>query len=137
MVDSVNYVACPDSEVAAMVRIAFSIRLAAIAALVCTMPGMAQQSSPAAAPAPGSATAAAPASAPTAATQDSVAVSSATAAEAKKITCRTERVTGSNFRTRKVCSTPNSEKASGDWVRDQQDRGAIGASAIVNAAGGG
>ena len=58
-------------------------------------------------------------------------------AEAKKITCRTERVTGSNFRTRKVCSTPNSEKASGDWVRDQQDRGAIGASAIVNAAGGG
>jgi len=66
-----------------------------------------------------------------------IAVSSATAAEAKKITCRTERVTGSNFRTRKVCSSPNSEKASGEWVRDQQDRGAIGASAILNSAGGG
>lgn len=87
------------------------------------------------------AAAAAPASAaPTAASpaeSTQVAVSSATADEAKKITCRTERVTGSNFRTRKVCSTPNSEKASGDWVRDQQDRGAIGASAILNSAGGG
>ncbi len=122
-----------------MVRVTCSILLSAIVALVCAMPGMAQQSSPAAASgaAPGSGTAAAPASAPTAATQDAVAVSSATAAEAKKITCRTERVTGSNFRTRRVCSTTNSEKASGDWVLDQQDRGAIGASAIVNAAGGG
>ena len=114
-----------------MVRTTLSIRLAALAAFMFAVPGMAQDAAPAAA------SAAPAASTATAAAQDSVAVSSATAAEAKKITCRTERVTGSNFRTRKVCSSPNSEKASGDWVRDQQDRGAIGASAIVNAAGGG
>ncbi|MBM4198809.1 MAG: hypothetical protein FJ167_08980 [Gammaproteobacteria bacterium] len=119
-----------------MVRTTLSIRLAAVAALLVAVPGLAQQAATTAAP--GSTAVAAPAaSTATAAAQDSVAVSSATAAEAKKITCRTERVTGSNFRTRKVCSSPNSEKASGDWVRDQQDRGAIGASAIVNAAGGG
>ncbi len=87
--------------------------------------------STAAAPATDAAAASAPAG------EGQVAVSSATAAEAKKVTCRTERVTGSNFRTRKVCTTPNSQDASGNWVRDQQDRGAIGASAILNSAGGG
>jgi hypothetical protein len=49
-----------------------------------------------------------------------------------KITCRTVKTTGSRLQTRKVCSTPDSEKSSADWVRDQQARGAIGASAILN-----
>jgi hypothetical protein len=53
------------------------------------------------------------------------------AAEAK-VTCRTVKTTGSRLQTRKVCSTPDSQKGSADWVREQQARGAIGASAIVN-----
>jgi hypothetical protein len=36
------------------------------------------------------------------------------------------------LQTRKVCSTPDSQKGSADWVREQQARGGIGASAIVN-----
>jgi hypothetical protein len=115
-----------------------------LVALLVAVPGIAAQAATtgaaapdAAQPAPAAPTTAAPANAAAPAEGAPVAVSSATAAEAKKITCRTERVTGSNFRTRKVCSSPNSEKASGDWVRDQQDRGAIGASAILNSAGGG
>ena len=112
-------------------------------AAVIAAPGRADQAAPTeAAPAgvanaPTSATAAATATANAPAGEGQVAVSSATAAEAKKVTCRTERVTGSNFRTRKVCTSPNSQDASGNWVRDQQDRGAIGASAILNSAGGG
>ena len=86
---------------------------------------------------PAATAAAATATADAPAGEGQVAVSSATAAEAKKVTCRTERVTGSNFRTRKVCTSPNSQDASGNWVREQQDRGAIGASAILNSAGGG
>lgn len=125
------------------------IAMLSLVALLVAVPGVAGQAAaagtaaPAVAPptptAPTSAapTSAAPANAAATAGGAPIAVSSATAAEVKKITCRTERVTGSNFRTRKVCSSPNSEKASGDWVRDQQDRGAIGASAIVNSAGGG
>ena len=115
-----------------------------LVALLVAVPGIAAQAATteavapdAAQPAPAAPTSAAPATAAAPAEGAPVAVSSATAAEAKKITCRTERVTGPNFRTRKVCSSPNSEKASGDWVRDQQDRGAIGASAILNSAGGG
>jgi hypothetical protein len=53
------------------------------------------------------------------------------AAEAK-VTCRTVKTTGSRLQTRKVCSTPDSQKGSADWVREQQARGAIGASALVN-----
>ena len=49
-----------------------------------------------------------------------------------KITCRTVKTTGSRLQTRKVCSTPDSQKGSADWVREQQARGGIGASAIVN-----
>jgi hypothetical protein len=49
-----------------------------------------------------------------------------------KVTCRTVKTTGSRLQTRKVCSTPDSEKSASDWVRQHQDRGAIGASAIVN-----
>lgn len=125
------------------------IAMLSLVALFVAVPGVAGQAAATAAAAPDAAqpaptvptstapTSPAPTNAAAPAEGAPIAVSSATAAEAKKITCRTERVTGSNFRTRKVCSSPNSEKASGEWVRDQQDRGAIGASAIVNSAGGG
>lgn len=84
------------------------------------------QSAPAAAPA-------APTAAPTNDPgQQKVAVSEATAQAAAKMTCRNVKVTGSNLRTRKVCSTPDSQSASGDWVRQQQDRGAMNASAVLN-----
>jgi hypothetical protein len=56
----------------------------------------------------------------------------AQAAAESKITCRTVKTTGSRLQTRKVCSTPDSQKGSADWVREQQARGGIGASAIVN-----
>ena len=62
-------------------------------------------------------------------------VSAATAAEAEKIVCKTVKVTGSNVRTRKVCTTPASAKANQDWARDQQDRAAINASSILNSGG--
>jgi len=120
------------------------IAMLSLVALFVAVPGVAGQAAATAAaapdaaqPAPTAPTSPAPTNAAAPAEGAPIAVSSATAAEAKKITCRTERVTGSNFRTRKVCSSPNSDKASGEWVRDQQDRGAIGASAIVNSAGGG
>ncbi len=53
-----------------------------------------------------------------------------------KVKCREEKVTGSSFRTRKVCTTTDSQNGSGDWVREQQQRGSIGASAILNGGGG-
>jgi uncharacterized membrane protein YgcG len=84
---------------------------------------------PAAAPAPVAAPAAAAATDPA---QQKVVVSEATAQAAAKLVCRNERVTGSNLRTRKVCSTPDSQNASGDWVRQQQERGGINASAVMN-----
>lgn len=49
-----------------------------------------------------------------------------------KVTCRTAKTTGSRLQTRKVCSTPDSRDSAGDWVREQQARGAIGGAAIVN-----
>lgn len=52
--------------------------------------------------------------------------------EPPKVVCRDEKVTGSKLRSRKVCSSADSESKSGDWVRNQQARGAIGASAILN-----
>jgi len=85
---------------------------------------------PAAAPAAVAATTAAPAAA--ASGQQKVVVSEATAQAAAKMVCRNERVTGSNLRTRKVCSTPDSQNASGDWVRQQQERGGLNASAVLN-----
>ena len=57
---------------------------------------------------------------------------SVASAESPKVICRNEKVTGSKLRSRKVCSSPDSESKSGDWVREQQARGAIGAGAIVN-----
>jgi hypothetical protein len=77
----------------------------------------------------------APVAAPTApADADSkpVPVSKATAEAAAKVTCRTVKMTGSNLRTRKVCSTADSQAGAGDWVRQQQDRGGLNASATLN-----
>jgi len=119
-----------------MIRLKTPFRLIALAVIAFAMPAWADQAAPASsAPSTAASAAAGTADAPSA--QTAVPVSPSTAADAKQMTCRTVKITGSNLRTRKVCSTPNSEKGAGDWVRDQQDRGAIGASAIPNAAGGG
>jgi len=93
-------------------------------------PTTAPPAPPAAPAAP--AAAPAPAAKPADPSQQKVAVSAATAETAAKLVCRTERVTGSNLRTRKVCSTPDSQSASGDWVRQQQERGGMNASAVLN-----
>ena len=65
-------------------------------------------------------------------TADGAAAKPVAATEPPKVVCRTEKVTGSKLRTRKVCSSPDSADKSGDWVREQQARGGIGASAILN-----
>jgi len=118
---------------------ALVLSLASLSALA-TEPTTAPPAPPAAPAAPAApAVAAAPAAAPAAAaakpadpSQQKVVVSEATVQAAAKLVCRTERVTGSNLRTRKVCSTPDSQNASGDWVRQQQERGGMNASAVLN-----
>ncbi len=87
--------------------------------------------------------AATPAAVPTAAPAAAVATPASTTPPAAKaddktpkVKCREEKVTGSSFRTRKVCTTTDSQNGSGDWVREQQQRGSIGASAILNSGGG-
>ena len=79
------------------------------------------------------------AAAPVAAAPAAAASTTPTAAKAEdktpKVKCREEKVTGSSFRTRKVCTTTDSQNGSGDWVREQQQRGSIGASAILNGGG--
>lgn len=77
------------------------------------------------------------AQAPSAATTEQAAPAAASTADEKpkaaaKVVCRDEKKTGSRLQSRKVCSTPDSQSSSADWVREQQARGAIGASAIVN-----
>lgn len=64
--------------------------------------------------------------------QVKVEVSTATAAEAHQMVCRNVKMTGSNVRTRRVCSTPASESRAEDLLRQQQDRGGLNASAILN-----
>ena len=127
-----------------MVRIPSSLQLSAnrsavraglgvLALSLVSLTAFAADTTPPAPPAAPAAPAAAAAPAPAADPgQQKVVVSEATAKAAAKLTCRTERVTGSNLRSRKVCSTPDSESASGDWVRQQQDRGALNASSVVN-----
>jgi hypothetical protein len=87
-----------------------------------------------AAPTPASATA--PAAAAPAAAPATTAVAAKAEDKTPKVKCREEKVTGSSFRTRKVCTTTDSQNGSGDWVREQQQRGSIGASAILNGGGG-
>lgn len=99
---------------------------------LAAVPALATDNPPAPSAAPAAQTPAAPAAAPTDPAQQKVAVSEATAQAAAKMTCRNVKVTGSNLRTRKVCSTPDSQAGAGDWVRQQQERGALNASAIVN-----
>ena len=77
------------------------------------------------------------AQAPAAATTEQAAPAAASTADGKpkaaaKVVCRDEKKTGSRLQSRKVCSTPDSQSSSADWVREQQARGAIGTSAIVN-----
>jgi hypothetical protein len=113
--------------------------------LLAASPGWSQSAGTAAATTtPVAAPSATPAATPTVAAsptakseaEQAAAASAPSVSEAKQMTCRTVKITGSNLRTRKVCSTPNSQQNSGDWVRQQQDRGAIGASAVVNGGGG-
>lgn len=79
----------------------------------------------------------APVQAPVSAATGQAAPAAASATDEKpkakaQVVCREEKKTGSRLQTRKVCSTPDSQSSSADWVREQQARGAIGASAIVN-----
>jgi len=117
-----------------------TLRSAALIAASALLAGAALAGDPPAA----QATEARPATAPSAAQAAPVAAPSGTPAAtaapaavdkpkaAAQVTCREEKKTGSRLQKQKVCSTPDSQKNSGDWVREQQARGAIGASAIVN-----
>ena len=114
----------------------FSKSMVIIASGLMTLPVFAADP-----PAPGSEApvSATPAAVPPAASTTPVnAAPVAAKAEDKtpKVKCREEKVTGSSFRTRKVCTSTDSQNGSGDWVREQQQRGSIGASAILNGGGG-
>lgn len=109
-----------------------TVRPAALALMLALSATVAQGAeTPAPAPAAAAASAAAPAATADADSKP-VVVSKATAEAAAKVTCRTVKMTGSNLRTRKVCSTPDSQAGAGDWVRQQQDRGGLNASAALN-----
>lgn len=121
---------------------------ASITLLLCALTSIARAAEPpqsGAAPSASGTTATAPASAASGTQTASPAATSASApaaggaaskpvvaAEAPKVVCRTEKVTGSQLRTRRVCTSPDSSDKSGDWVREQQARGAIGAGAILS-----
>lgn len=125
----------------------FSKSMAIIASGLMTLPVFAADPPVETSSAPASTSASASAT-PSGATPSSAAPAAATtpasttpvAAKAEdktpKVKCREEKVTGSSFRTRKVCTTTDSQNGSGDWVREQQQRGSIGASAILNGGGG-
>ncbi len=126
----------------------FSISMAIIASGLMVLPVFAADppapgsAAPASASASASATpsgaipaTAAPA-APAAATAPATPVAAKAEDKTPKVKCREEKVTGSSFRTRKVCTSTDSQNGSGDWVREQQQRGSIGASAILNGGGG-
>ena len=125
----------------------FSKSMAIIASGLMTLPVFAADPPVETSAAPASTSASASAT-PSGATPSSAAPAAATtpasttpvAAKAEdktpKVKCREEKVTGSSFRTRKVCTSTDSQNGSGDWVREQQQRGSIGASAILNGGGG-
>lgn len=119
-------------------RITTSLALALLTAMVSPLsaaePPQAaptQAGTPSAPPTTSTAPGAAPA-ATSAPAGDAASAKPTAAAEPAKVVCRDEKVTGSKLRSRKVCSSADSESKSGDWVRNQQARGAIGASAILN-----
>lgn len=121
----------------------FSISTAIIASGLMVLPVFAADPPAPGSAAPASASASAsatPASAAPAAPAAAAAPATPVAAKAEdktpKVKCREEKVTGSSFRTRKVCTSTDSQNGSGDWVREQQQRGSIGASAILNGGGG-
>lgn len=65
----------------------------------------------------------------------------AAAADAKKqddkdkVVCRTVRVTGSNVRTQRVCTTPAQEEQSQEWMRKRQDRSGIENGGLIQSGG--
>jgi hypothetical protein len=61
-----------------------------------------------------------------------VEVSPPRAGQVARMTCKTVKVTGSNVRTRQVCTTPDQTDGAADWVRQRQDRGAIEGSRALN-----
>jgi len=63
-------------------------------------------------------------------------VNETTAAKAAQVTCRTVQVTGSRLRSRRVCTTPETQQKVSDWVQGQQDRGARESAIVVNSRGG-
>lgn len=114
-----------------------SATLIAVSALLAGSVWASDPPAPQTAVSPQPATAPAPVQAPAAATTGQAAPAAASATDEKpkakaQVVCREEKKTGSRLQTRKVCSTPDSQSSSADWVREQQARGAIGASAIVN-----
>jgi hypothetical protein len=46
------------------------------------------------------------------------------------------QVTGSRLRSRRVCTTPETQQKVSDWVQGQQDRGARESTIVVNSRGG-
>lgn len=52
-----------------------------------------------------------------------------------KVVCRTVRVTGSNVRTQKVCTTPAQEEQSQEWMRKRQDRSGIENGGLIQSGG--
>ena len=118
----------------------FSISMAIIASGLMVLPVFAPDPPAPGSEAPSSAAPATPAAAATTPVGAAPASTTPVAAKAedktRKVKCREEKVTGSSFRTRKVCTTTDSQNGSGDWVREQQQRGSIGASAILNGGGG-
>ena len=118
----------------------FSKSMMIIASGLMTLPVFAADPPVPGSEAPVSAAPATPAAAATTPVGAAPASTTPVAAKAEdktpKVKCREEKVTGSSFRTRKVCTTTDSQNGSGDWVREQQQRGSIGASAILNGGGG-
>lgn len=85
-------------------------------------------------PAPGNAPA--PAGTDAADTSRAVEVNETTAAKVSQMTCKSTTVTGSRVQKRKVCTTPDSEDRTSNWVQSQQDRGARESTISVNGRGG-
>lgn len=113
-----------------------TLLLCALTPIVDAQPPQPAATPPAATPPAADTAAAVPSPAASGAQPASPATSAAAkpvaAAETPKVICRTEKVTGSQLRTRRVCTSPDSSDKSGDWVREQQARGAIGAGAILS-----
>lgn len=82
-----------------------------------------------------------PAATPTATAPQQAAAAADAKADAKKqddkdkVVCRTVRVTGSNVRTQRVCTTPAQEEQSQEWMRKRQDRSGIENGGLIQSGG--